>query len=592
MITQWRLSNFKSVQSAELEIAPLTIIAGVNSTGKSTLLQSMLLMSQTLANQDASRAIVLNGHLVHLGEFVDIRTEPTSAEDITIGWQLSPAEHSNFFVSQRDPFLKQLRDQWEQGSHFQSIDYTVTFGVGGENANEKLNSNLQLSPLLNLCELVCKDSDSKYELGLTRTKSRTTALTELDFFELMQTNFGEGTEFEVRVDDATLEEIISDIPSGELIGCSMRHFLPDALSVRFDRAQELENAMSTLADSHSPFLKSSYRIPPKLAEALTKELQIDTRIFFMADMNRWVRKRGKRQLLEKFVSERLAQVLKETLVKQQDKEGLKGIAIPFPLSDSIAYTDSFFKHSLRYLGPLRDIPRAVYPLSGSIDARDLGLRGENAPAVFHQFKDQVITYIPPKNIETREPSAAPLSIAVQSWLQYLGVIEGISSKDLGKHGHELKVRIKGSSLEHDLTHAGVGVSQVFPIILLGLLAEPDACLLIEQPELHLHPRVQSLLADFFLSLVFLKKQCILETHSEYLVDRLRLLTALTPGSELLQWFQIYFAEKNAIATNFRKVGITKYGAIPNWPEGFFDQSQDQTERILAAATNKLSLEER
>ena len=83
------------------------------------------------------------------------------------------------------------------------------------------------------------------------------------------------------------------------------------------------------------------------------------------------------------------------------------------------------------------------------------------------------------------------------------------------------------------------------------------------------------------------KQCIVETHSEYFIDRLRFrIAASSPESELNNLAKIYFVEKPAQNSSFREVAINEYGAIPDWPEGFFDQSQEQAEEILRAAAKK------
>ena len=160
------------------------------------------------------------------------------------------------------------------------------------------------------------------------------------------------------------------------------------------------------------------------------------------------------------------------------------------------------------------------------------------------------------------------------------------SKDMGKLGHELKVALANSDGKHDLTHVGVGVSQVLPILVMCLLAEADSALVFEQPELHLHPKVQTLLGDFFLSVALCNKQCIVETHSEYLIDRLRFRIAAAEGDILADRAKIYFVEKPGAASAFREVTINEYGAIVDWPEGFFDQSQQQAEEILKAAAMK------
>jgi predicted ATPase len=245
---------------------------------------------------------------------------------------------------------------------------------------------------------------------------------------------------------------------------------------------------------------------------------------------------------------------------------------------------------VKYLGPLRDDPKALYPLVANIDPRDVGLRGEHTAAVFHVHRDQIIEYLPTDNFIN--PKIVPLrarrslKFAVFEWLKYLGVATAVDTKDLGKLGHAMQVRLHDGDTAHDLTHVGVGVSQVLPIVVSCLLAKPDTLLIFEQPELHLHPKVQTLLADFFLAMSMLGKQCILETHSEYLISRLRFRAAAAEAKQLVDTMEIYFVEKSGNQANFRKVKINEYGAIIDWPEGFFDQSQREAEQTLKAGFAK------
>jgi predicted ATPase len=221
------------------------------------------------------------------------------------------------------------------------------------------------------------------------------------------------------------------------------------------------------------------------------------------------------------------------------------------------------------------------------------LRGEHTASILDLHKRKQIQYIPSEVfLETeidrdRKPVTRSLEAAVVDWLQYLGVAESVASKDKGKLGHELKVSLANSDIEHDLTHVGVGVSQVLPILVMCLLAERDSTLVFEQPELHLHPKVQTLLGDFFLSMALCNKQCIVETHSEYFIDRLRFRMAAAPAEKpLTDLSRIYFVEKSTQGSTFREIEVNDYGAIVEWPEGFFDQSQQQAEQILRAASQK------
>ena len=164
--------------------------------------------------------------------------------------------------------------------------------------------------------------------------------------------------------------------------------------------------------------------------------------------------------------------------------------------------------------------------------------------------------------------------------------EAVNTTDLGKIGHQLQVSVDENAKSHDLTNVGVGVSQLLPIVVMSLLADAPCLLVFEQPELHLHPKVQARLADFFFSLSLLGKQCLLETHSEYLVERFRLRIAQAPDEQLNDKVKIYFTQKVDRETLCREVKVTKYGAIVDWPEDFFDQAESETEAILKAAQKK------
>jgi len=239
---------------------------------------------------------------------------------------------------------------------------------------------------------------------------------------------------------------------------------------------------------------------------------------------------------------------------------------------------------------LRDEPKALYALSSGSDPFDVGLQGENTAAVLDLHKSKLIRFVPPgafgQAAVAGEAILRTLQVAVGEWLRYLGVADSAESIDKGKLGHELKVRVDRYSGQQDLTHVGVGVSQVLPILVMCLLADRDSVLVFEQPELHLHPRVQTLLGDFFLSMALMDKQCIIETHSEYLISRLRFRAAAATSDEVAGRIKMYFVEKHEASSSFRQVKINQFGAIEDWPEGFFDQSQKEAEATLKAAMQK------
>ena len=179
-----------------------------------------------------------------------------------------------------------------------------------------------------------------------------------------------------------------------------------------------------------------------------------------------------------------------------------------------------------------------------------------------------------------------LQDAVCFWLNYMGILESVSTLDAGKLGYRLNVRAPKLDRDLDLTTVGVGASQVLPILVMALMAQSNTLLIFEQPEIHLHPRVQSMLGDFFLSMGQVGKRCLIETHSEYLVNQLRNRIVEAKNDEILRLVNIYFVEREGNQSLFKEVQIDEYGAILNWPTGFFDEGTVQTESIIRMRTTK------
>ena len=270
--------------------------------------------------------------------------------------------------------------------------------------------------------------------------------------------------------------------------------------------------------------------------------------------------------------------------------------MPLYYLSGVEFIRDFFNERIKYLGPLREEPRSLYPLESNGNTFDLGLKGENTAAVFENYKTKKIKYISPQYFENGivgkfEPIERTLSEAINDWLVYLGVANKMNTNDRGKVGHELKITTDIQDMEQDLTHVGVGVSQILPILVMCFLAGMGDSIILEQPELHLHPKVQTRLADFFVSMNVLGKQCILETHSEYLINRLRYLVAKTSDEKISQDTMIYFVEKEEGHSIYRNITINKYGVIDDWPKGFFDESEDIASMTLRAGMEKRKREQ-
>ncbi|MCG2777397.1 MAG: DUF3696 domain-containing protein [Desulfobacterales bacterium] len=633
MITTWKLFNFKSVKKeTDLEFAPLTIFAGANSSGKSTVIQSILLVAQTLAHKVSSRSVVLNGALAKLGQFDDLRSIDSDANQIVIGWTCKPHMDLQASRVRTVGFRRWPIYYGPSRRSLSSVSCEFAFEVDPTSTQREV---AQIQPRLFSSQLGVTSRD---RAGVDKDSHMTVRRADGEDEAKQRWMSVEGGDepiarsslmYKVDLDRDSLDEVREDFASAEPIGCLLRHFLPERLALGVDMVVEDARFICDVligegrrAISRRFKSEQEVLVPSEVVEFVrdtASRVDANTRSFFsfarqttlfeqdhtgvsLDDLYSALRRlpppvrieiRRTLQESDEF-SERVLQA-----VRNQRKQDLAIIPLrPIgALAEASWYLDQFFSMSVRYLGPLRDEPRPLYPLAPAADPMDVGLRGEHTAAVLELHKKLQIQYVPTSCFSGEEikvkRATRSLEAAVVEWLHYLGVAEAVQTRDLGKLGHELKVSVSGTVRAHDLTHVGVGVSQVLPILVASLLAELDTTLIFEQPELHLHPKVQTLLGDFFLSMTALGKQCIVETHSEYLINRLRFRTAAAIESNpWVEALRVYFVERSDEGSSFRDVHINEYGAVLDWPAGFFDQSQLEAEAILRAAANKRKKKQR
>jgi predicted ATPase len=173
-------------------------------------------------------------------------------------------------------------------------------------------------------------------------------------------------------------------------------------------------------------------------------------------------------------------------------------------------------------------------------------------------------------------------VAINYWLQYLEVAYSIKCGKTDQNSLNWQVVYQKGQQPHTFAGDSLAVNQVLPLLVMGLLAPEGSLLLIEHPELFLHQRAQARLGDFFVGLAACHKRCLIETHSENLVTQLR-YHIVREGEHNPNKYMIYFADRNDEgATRFIPIKISPRGNILNWPEGFFDETNLQEEKISIA----------
>jgi predicted ATPase len=152
-------------------------------------------------------------------------------------------------------------------------------------------------------------------------------------------------------------------------------------------------------------------------------------------------------------------------------------------------------------------------------------------------------------------------------MKRLSLFSEIKTNRLSGGRYEMLVKTKPKGTYTSLSDVGFGVSQFLPIIVADIQLGDDSNLIVAQPEIHLHPNVQALFGDYIVDQMRdCNKNYILETHSEYLLNRLRLL--ITNGKLEEQDISVYFIDDEK-DLNLYKLEFKRNGQILNAPENFF-----------------------
>ncbi len=170
-------------------------------------------------------------------------------------------------------------------------------------------------------------------------------------------------------------------------------------------------------------------------------------------------------------------------------------------------------------------------------------------------------------------SAREKLVSLNQSLRLLGLTSTIEAKPLDATRVEILVGRRPVTVESDekdlvnIVDVGFGVSQVLPVLVALLTAQPGQLVYIEQPELHLHPRAQQALAPILADAANRGVRVVAETHSTTLLRSVQTLVAqdkLDTDKVILHWFQ---RDKRG-ATNITSGELDERGAYGDWPEDF------------------------
>ncbi len=222
---------------------------------------------------------------------------------------------------------------------------------------------------------------------------------------------------------------------------------------------------------------------------------------------------------------------------------------------------------LSYISSERIGPRDYYVLEDMLTAPVVGPRGEHTLSVLSRiFKEDIR-----KSFRCEDEEVPTGEKQVNAWMNlFFPGCHIVTDTIQRTNAVTMGIRISDETSHYRPVHVGFGITQVLPIVVAAVAAKKDDILLIENPEIHLHPAGQVIMGEFLAEVANSGTQVIVETHSDHVLNGIR--RAVKAEKLNADDAQLYFFQPRS--EDIEQVVNPKMdsaGDIDDWPNGFFDQ---------------------
>lgn len=489
MLKSISLENYKCFKKkTDIDIAPLTVLCGVNSSGKSSILKSLLMLKQSYESESPYNEMTFNGKWVDNGYFHDIIYHDTHID------------------------IKNINNE--------SFKLTTVFHITNT-SNEEGNNPVKRQDIPSFKELkklfYPMNNIHLFKITTTLTVTSGSALNNNNFYSFIENNKIVYSRVDIDVFSATKCKLNTEPCFVELtkIGNTERDYYINCNIPNYDK----NNRMLEYE------LLEQYRCKCYFSNMHLTNI-------FKDDMSFRVR-------------------------------GIKSNLLSICQISSIQCT------GINFIAPLRQHPERRYIINSNINS--VGISGENTPILLAKEFDRLKNdAIPPFLLDNKvhfNTKKDYFGELVKCWLQYFD----LGNLSLSGNNGLVEVNINN----HNIVDVGFGVSQALPIIVQGLYMTKDQSLLLEQPEIHLHPEMQLQMADFLIALAKNEKNIVVETHSDHFVNRI-IHRVMQNYEELNKIVKIYIVEKDNGKNNstVRLKTIDKYKGTEKDKNKFFFTQYD------------------
>lgn len=512
MIKNFEFENYKAFQKGSINVKPITIFIGGNSSGKSSITHLPLLFYQTLNNRLTNRIqgrkniFDINGSVIQMGNTKAL----IKNKDINniLSFKFSFTNNTNF-----NKKITKIIDSFHESIWETVRIYSLFLGNSLGNKNDFLDINSILrnhhkwnmndkkkfrEQMINSLKKIREMVEKIEKIEKTEKTEKTENLLLLKRYSNSKKNFVNRDEIKSHEDylwSSELIDVLEKIKEKEFIlGISLKYieerrdFFVKKISIIIQESTSTKDLL-TFEFDHEQYDLINVTSSHIKQEAISK---------YKSSLNKIFNFRKGKSIFDL--------ICKDPLLSNDPffPKILRSFLDVF----FDAFQSSFSESAFNYVGPLRDYPRQYY------------LRTENRNST--KMANFMLTEILIDNPD--------LLKKVNYWLNVFST--KIEIDETNENIRRIKVIRNNLDCDLDISNIGFGVSQILPVIIETILSQSGSITIIEQPELHLHPNMQGMLVDFFIDAIQnstdpsnIDKKLIIETHSSMLLNRLRLRIA-------------------------------------------------------------------
>jgi predicted ATPase len=526
MILGLTVKKFKAFNEQQnIVLKPITLLYGSNSAGKSSVLQSLLLLKQSYSESELENSVLIpKGKYLNLGNFKEMVYSHNLDEKIVICCKFNEKTMS--------PFLRKYKDE------IKLLGYETIFYLDESNEirleSLSLYCNDERKPLLRLSKTTKRIENLRRRVTRTRNVKKING--DISFF---QVDF---------IDDD--HELIKSFYS------KLKLQLPKKINEIKKQIAIFEQQFTIIKEhvSHEDLRQIRSEYLNKLDEMrnIYKTMVSYDYKMFIDDLRS---KMGEYFfLLDGFLVSGMSEV------EPNRKTNLKKYLDDFPnLEDLIFGASANYREvldSIVYLGPLREYPERHYIFSG-ISPAGVGKSGKYTSDLLF-LNEQLTT-------------------KVNQWLEKFGIEYSVAVSRINDENisdvYTLRLVDQKTNVSVSPLDVGFGISQILPIIVQSLICT-NSIICIEQPEIHIHPKLQTIFGSFIVDCLKNNNQFIIETHSEHIMLRIQKLIRM--GKLNSSDVSIIYVDRQNDGSKCIQLRLDANGNfIDEWPNGFFEEGYEE-----------------